>query len=187
MAAYNARGDQIAELENVAEGGVRVRSFSLYNRNEKLIFRWTPFVLTSFGGVQDIDLKKVFELGDIPRPDHEIGNAYTYDAEARMIRETHPSGKFSDLSYEPWGTRTVTTYTDQFAGTVRTEEYSLSNENGVTAVIISDGNGRNDVSRFVRDSFGYINEIWLPGESTPRRLIHNLGRRCRISVLPGHG
>lgn len=187
MAAYNARGDKIADLENVAEGGVRVWNFALYNRNEKLIFRWTPFVVTSFGGVQDLDLQKTFDLGDIPRPENQVGNSYSYDAAARMIRETHPSGKFAELSYEPWGTHTVTTYTDQFDGTVKTEEYSLANENGVTATIVSNGTTRHDISRFVRDSFGYLSEIWLPGEVTPRRLIHNSIGDIEYQSIPGMG
>jgi RHS repeat-associated protein len=183
MAAYNARGDKIAELENVAEGGVRVWNFALYNRNEKLIFRWTPFVVTSFGGVQGLNLQMAFD----PRPENEVGNSYTYDAAGRMIRETHPSGKFSELSYEPWGTHTVTTYTDQFDGTVRSQEYSLSNENGITATIASNGTTRNDVSRFVRDSFGYLSEIWLPGETAPRRLIHNSIGDVEYQSIPGMG
>ncbi|RAZ92838.1 hypothetical protein DPM33_02930 [Mesorhizobium hawassense] len=187
MAAYNARGDKIADLENAADGGVRVSNFLFYNRNEKETFRWTPFVVTSFGGVANLDLQATFGLGDIPRPDHEIGNAYTYDAAARMVHETHPSGKFSDSSYEPWGTIIKTTYTDQFAGTVTTSEYSLSNENGITAVIASDGNGRNDITRFVRDSFGYLSEIWLPGETTPRRLTHNSVGDIEYQSLPGMG
>ena len=45
LAAYNPRGNKIAEAENVAEGGVRVYNFALYNRNEKEVFRWTPFVV----------------------------------------------------------------------------------------------------------------------------------------------
>ena len=68
LAAYDARSEKIADLENVAEGGVRVSNFSLYNRNERQIFRWTPFVVKSFGGVDNLNLQKVFDLGDIPRP-----------------------------------------------------------------------------------------------------------------------
>ncbi|MDX8482085.1 RHS repeat-associated core domain-containing protein [Mesorhizobium sp. VK24D] len=187
LAAYNARGDQIADLENVAEGGVRVINFSLYNRNQKQIFRWTPFVVKSFGGVDDLNLQKVFDLGDIPRPDHEIGNAYTYDAAGRMVRETHPSGKVSDMTFGPWGTHTVTTYNDQFDGIVHSGEYSLKNENGVTAFIASDGAGTTHVSRFVRDSFGYLSEIWLPGETTPRRLIYNSVGDIELQSTPAMG
>ena len=187
LAAYNARGNKIAELENVAEGGVRVFKFALYNRNEKEVFRWTPFVVESFAGVDDLNLQKVFELGDVPRPDHEIGNAYTYDAAGRMVRETHPSGKVSDLSFGPWGTHTITTYSDQFDGTVRSEEYSLGNENGVTGFIAADGNGTTHISRFVRDSFGHMSEIWLPGEPTPRRLVYNSVGDIEFQSIPGMG
>lgn len=187
LAAYNARGNQIADLENVAEGGVRVRNFSLYNRNENQIFRWTPFVVKSFAGVDDLNLQKVFDLGDVPRPDHEIGNAYTYDAAGRAVRETHPSGKVSDLNFRPWGTLTITTYSDQFDGTVQSEEYSLGNENGVTGFIAADGNGTTHISRFLRDSFGYMSEIWLPGEPTPRRLIYNSVGDIEFQSIPGMG
>ncbi|MER9973527.1 RHS repeat-associated core domain-containing protein [Mesorhizobium sp. M0085] len=187
LAAYNARGNQIADLESVAEGGVRVRNFALYNRNEKLVFRWTPFVVRSFGGIDDLNLQKVFELGDVPRPDHEIGNTYTYDATGRMVRESYPSGKVSEMTFGPWGTHTITTYADQFDGTVRSEEYSLSNENGVTGFIAANGDGVMQISRFVRDSFGYLSEIWLPGETAPRRLIYNSVGDIEFQSIPGMG
>ncbi|BCH11535.1 hypothetical protein MesoLj131c_57930 [Mesorhizobium sp. 131-3-5] len=187
LAAYDARSEKVADLENVAEGGVRVNNFSLYNRNEKQIFRWTPFVVTSFGGVDDLNLQKVFDLGDVPRPDHEVGNAYTYDPAGRMVRETHPSGKTSDMTFRPWGTLTVTTYNDQFDGAVQSSEYSLRNENGVTATIASNGGGTVHISRFVRDSFGYLSEIWLPGETTPRRLIYNSVGDIEFQSIPGMG
>lgn len=187
LAAYDARSQKIADLENVAEGGVRVFHFSLYNRNAKQVFRWTPFVVKSFGGVDDLNLQKVFDLGEIPRPDHEVGNAYTYDAADRMVRETHPSGKTSDMDFGPWGTHTVTTYNDQFDGTVHSGEYSLRNENGVTAFVATDGNGTTHISRFVRDTFGYLSEIWLPGEATPRKLIYNSVGDIEFQAIPGMG
>jgi RHS repeat-associated protein len=187
IAAYNARGNKIAELENVAEGGVRVFNFLLYNRNEKEVFRWTPFVTKSFSGVDGLDLRRVFEIGDIPRPDHEIGNAYGYDAAGRMIRETHPSGKISTLTHEPWGSHRITTYQDQFAGTMVTEEFRLSNENGITALIVGDGQGTHSTARFVRDNFGYLSEIWLPGEATARRLVYNSVGDLEFQSIPGMG
>ena len=187
LAAYNARGNQIAELENVAEGGVRVFNFALYNRNEKEVFRWTPFVTTSFNGVADLDLRKVFEIGDIPRPDGEVGNSYRYDAAGRVVRETHPSGKVSTLAYEPWGSHRVTTFDDQFAGSVVTEELRLSNENGVTAMVVGDARGTRSVSRFVRDSFGYLREIWLDGETLPRLFLFNSIGDIEFQSLPSMG
>lgn len=187
LGAYNARGNQLAEIENVAEGGVRVFNFALYNRNEKQTFRWTPFSQRRFQGEQDLDVRKVFAIGDIPRPDREIGNAYTYDAVGRMVRETHPSGKESEMFYEPWGTRRVTAYDDQFAGHMVTEEWRLSNENGMTALVVSDGEGTNHIARFVRDSFGYLTEIWLPGETTPRRLTYNSIGDIEYQAIPGMG
>jgi RHS repeat-associated protein len=187
LAAYNARGNKTADIENVAEVGVRVRNFALNNRNEKLVFRWTPFAVKSFGGGVDLTLQKVFDLGDIPRPDHEIGDAFTYDAAGRMVRQTHPSGKISEMTFGPWGTHTITTYTDQFDGTVRSEEYTLRNENGIAAFIATDGNRTTQISRFVRDSFGYLSEIWLPGERTPRRLIYNSIGDLEFQSIPGMG
>jgi RHS repeat-associated protein len=187
LSAYNARGNQIAEIENVAEGGVRVFNFALYNRNGKETFRWTPFSRTTFQGEADLDVRKVFNMGVIPRPEHEIGNAYTYDAVGRMVRQTHPAGKESQLLYEPWGTRRVTTFGDQFAGRTVSEEWRLSNENGMAALVISDGQGNNHVARFVRDSFGYLTEIWLPGESEPRRLTYNSIGDIEHQSIPGMG
>jgi RHS repeat-associated protein len=187
LSAYNARGNQIAEIANVAEGGVRVFNFALYNRNAKETFRWTPFSRTAFQGETALDVRKVFDLGVIPRPEHEMGNAYTYDAVGRMVRETHPSGKESQLSYEPWGTRRITTYDDQFAGRMVTEESRLSNENGMTALVVGDGHGTSHVARFVRDSFGYLTEISLPGESEPRRLTYNSIGDIEHQAIPGMG
>ena len=187
LAAYNARGNQIAEIENVAEGGVRVFNFALYNRNAKETFRWTPFSRNSLQGEGSLDVRKIFDLGDIPRPEREIGNAYTYDAAGRMVRETHPSGKESELAYEPWGTRQITTYDDQFAGRMVGEEWRLANENGMAALVISDGQGTNHVARFVRDSFGYLTEIWLPNEVTPRRLTYNSIGDIELQTIPGMG
>ncbi|MBZ0090107.1 MAG: hypothetical protein K8H90_06995, partial [Thermoanaerobaculia bacterium] len=187
LSAYNARGNQIAELENVAEGGVRVFNFALYNRNAKETFRWTPFSRNSFQGETGIDLRKVFDMGEIPRPAREVGNAYTYDAAARMVHETHPSGKQSELRYEPWGTRRITTYHDRSAGRVTTEEWRLANENGMAAMVVSDGAGTNHVARFVRDTFGYLREIWLPGEDSPRRLVYNSIGDIEHQVIPGMG
>lgn len=187
LAAYNARGNQIAELENVAEGGVRVFNFALYNRNEKVVFRWTPFVTTSFGGVADLDLRKVFEIGDIPRPEGEVGNSYRYDAAGRVVRETHPSGKVSTLAYVPWGSHRITTYDDQFAGSVATEELRLANDNGVVALVVGDGRGTRTVSRFVRDNFGYLREIWLAGETLPRRFLFNSIGDLEFQSVPDMG
>lgn len=187
IAAYNARGNQIAEIENVAEGGVRVFNFAAYNRNEKQTFRWTPFSISSLQGVDRLDVRKVFELGDIPRPGHETGNAYSYDALGRMVRETHPSGKVSDLEYEIWGDRRITTYDDQFAGSVATEELRLANENGITAAVLGNARGTNHVTRFVRDTFGYLTEIWLPGENAPRRFIYNSVGDLEYQAIPGMG
>ena len=187
LAAYTARGNQLAEIENVAEGGVRVFNFSLYNRNAKQTFRWTPFVQQSFENEQDLNVRKVFEIGKIPRPVHEIGNAYTYDAIERMVHETHPSGKKSQMFYEPWGTRQVTTYDDQFAGNMVTEEWRLSNENGMTALVVSDGQGANHIVRFIRDAFGYLSEVWLPGETIPRRFTYNSIGDMEHQDIPGMG
>ncbi len=187
LAAYNARGNQIAALENSAEGGVRVFNFALYNRNEKEVFRWTPFVVNAFGGMTNLDLRKTFAIGDVPRPEGAVGNSYRYDAVGRMVRETHPAGKVSALTYEPWGTHRITTYDDQFAGSVATEELRLSGENGVSAVVVGDTRGTRSVTRFMRDSFGYLNEIWLPGEVTPRRLSFNSIGDLEYQSIPGMG
>lgn len=187
LAAFNARGNRIAQIENVAEGGVRVFNFALYNRNERLVFRWTPFTTASFMEADNPDVRAVFAQGDIPRPDHRIGNAYAYDAAGRMIRETHPSGKVSALAHEPWGTRRTTTYDDPNSGPTTTEELRLANENGTAAVVVGDGQGSADTARFVRDAFGYLSEIWLPGETEPRRFTYNSIGDIEHQSIPGMG
>ncbi len=187
IAAHNARGNRIAEIADVAEGGVRVFNFSLFNRNERETFRWTPFTTQDHGGVSPASVRSVFESGTIPRPEHEIGNAYAYDAIGQMVRETHPSGKVSTMEYAPWGNRRETRYEDQFDGTVTTEEYRVLNDNGISAVVVSDGAGTQHVSRFTRDSFGYLTEILLPGEDAPRRFVHNSIGDIEHQVVPGMG
>lgn len=187
LAAYNARGNQIAALENTAEGAVRVFNFALYNRNEKEVFRWTPFAVSTFGRVSGLDLRKTFAIGDIPRPDGAVGNSYRYDAVGRMVRETHPAGKVSTLEYAPWGTHRITRYDDQFAGAVATEEMRLASENGVMAVVVGDTQGARSTTRFVRDGFGYLSEIWLPGETVPRKLSFNSIGDLEYQQIPGMG
>ena len=57
----------------------------------------------------------------------------------------------------------------------------------MTAFIASNGDGMIHISRFVRDSFGYLSEIWLPGETTPRRLIYNSVGDIEFQSIPGMG
>ncbi|MBS0125389.1 RHS repeat-associated core domain-containing protein [Thetidibacter halocola] len=187
VAAFNARGNQIASIENVAEGGVRIFEFAAYNRNEKLIFRWTPFTIASFRGQADLDVAKVFALGDIPRPDHSVGNAYVYDGAGRMIREAHPGGKVSTQGYAPWGLSTITQYDDQFRGRMTVENLLLRNDNGTFANVLRNGAGRVDITRFERDVFGFLTAILLPGESQPRRFVFNTVGDLEHQSIPGMG
>lgn len=187
IGAYNAPGNQIAQLENVAEGGVRVYNFALFNRNEKQAFRWTPFTTEKFNNNPVPDVKAVFALGDIPRPSGEVGTGFTYDAAGRVVREADPSGKISTLEIEPWGNRRTTSYKDQFDGDMQVIEYRLLNENGTIATIVADGRGVEHVTKFVRDDFGYLREIWLPDEVTPRRFRYNSVGDIEFQSIPGMG
>lgn len=187
LAAFNARGNQVAALENVTEGGVRVFNFAEHNRNEKLVFRWTPYITDAMGGTALPDVEAVFALGQIPTPERRIGNAYEYDGAGRMVRESHPSGKVSTIEYTAWGSTMLTRYADQFAGDMQTEEARLSNENGLTAVIVSDGADTRHITRFERDSFGFLTAIHLPGEETPRRFAFNSVGDMEYQSVPGMG
>lgn len=187
LAAFNARGNQVAELEDVAEGGVRVFQYSEFNRNELLTFRWTPYVTDMMRGDPVADVQAVFASGRVPEPDRRHGNAYRYDGLGRMIVETHPSGKRSEQSYGPWGTTLITTYEDQHAGNVAVEEHRLINDLGVHAVMLGNARGTTLVTRFDRDSFGYLTAIRLAGEETPRRFRFNSVGDLEFQQVPGLG
>lgn len=187
LAAYTARGKQIATVEDVSGGGVRVFNFARYNRNENIVFRWTPFVATSMGGTDGLDVQAVFAMGDIPLPQgRAVGERYRYDGAGRPVRHETPAGKVTVTTHEPWGTAAVSTWADT-GGTTTAEELRLANEDGVAAVVIGDARGNRSVARFLRDSFGYLREIWLPGETEPRRLIFNSIGDLEYQAVPGMG
>lgn len=187
LAAFNARGNQIAKVEDVFGGSVRVFEFGTYNRNEKLTFRWTPYTTDAVGGQPVPDVRAVFDLGDIPLPDRRIGTAYEYDGIGRVVREEQPSGKVITTAFEPWGRKAVTTWQDEFDGRVTMEQWRIANEAGVHAVVAADGAGRQDVTLFTRDGFGYLTGITLPGEDTPRRFLFNTAGDLEFQSIPGMG
>ncbi|WP_439526821.1 RHS repeat-associated core domain-containing protein [Roseovarius mucosus] len=182
LAAFNARGNQLAEMEDVAEGGVRMFKYSEFNRNELLTFRWTPYMTETVP-----DVEAAFASGQVPEPERRHGNAYRYDGLGRMIEETHPSGKFSTQSYAPWGMTTITTYEDQHGGSMSVEEHRLVNDVGVHAVMIGDASGTSLVTRFDRDGFGYLTAIRLAGEEAPRQFRFNSVGDMEFQQIPGLG
>lgn len=187
LAVYNARGNQIASLENSAEGGVRIFQFAEYNRNQQMTFKWTPFTIDSFAGQSDLDVAKVFRIGEVPRPAHAVGNAYVFDGVGRRIMETHPSGKRSEQSYFDWGTLTRTFYDDEHNGAMVTEERRLFNDRGLAAHVVGDGRGTDHVTLFERDTFGNLSSVLLPGEPAPRSFIHNSAGDLERQIIPGLG
>ncbi|WP_347138386.1 RHS repeat-associated core domain-containing protein [Paracoccus sp. SSK6] len=187
LAAYSPRGQQVATLEDVTGGGVRVYEFARFNRNDKMVFRWTPFVARDFAGVADLDLRKVFDMGAIPVPEgRAVGESFRYDGAGRLLRSDTPAGKVTQVSYEPWGSARIITWPDT-NGQTTSEELRLENENGVAAIVTGDGRGTRSATRFLRDSFGYLREIWLPGETEPRRLIFNSIGDPEYQSVPGMG
>lgn len=186
LAAYNDRGRQIAKLEDRAGGGVRVLNYARYNRNMNLTFNYTPFEAGTDPS-QPLSLRGVFDLGSVPEPDRTNGTAYLYDAAGRVILQADPSGLVAETAYAPWGTTRTSTYEDQHDGLRRRVEHTVFNENGVSAVIASDGAGTSHITRFTRDTFGYLREILLPGETTPRRVLFNSIGDLEYQAIPGMG
>ncbi len=187
MSAFNADGNEIAKIENAADKGIRVFAFKQYNRNKNVIFKWTPFAIASFNGVDDLDVRKAFEIGDIPRPASATGTRYAYDEAGRQVMEADPAGKVSQTSYKDWGSEEVTTYADEFRGESVRLLKLLRNEQGISAQIASDGRGTDHVTSFSRDDFGYLSEILLPGETAPRRYVYNSAGDLESQVVPGMG
>ena len=187
MSAYNAEGNEIAKIENAADGGIRVFAFKQYNRNRNVIFKWTPFSITSFNGVDDLDVRKAFEMGDVPRPDHLVGTSYRYDELDRRATETDPAGKTSRISYHAWGNDTITTYSDAFSGESAQQIRLLNNEKGVVAQVVGDARGTDHVTSYRRDDFGYLSEILLPGEKAPRKYTYNTAGDLESQLVPGMG
>ncbi|MDP3896661.1 MAG: RHS repeat-associated core domain-containing protein, partial [Mesorhizobium sp.] len=187
MSAFNADGNEIAKIENAADKGIRVFSFKQYNRNKNVIFKWTPFAIDSFAGVADLDVRKAFDIGDIPRPANAVGTRYAYDEAGRPALEADPAGKVSRTTYADWGSEEVTTFADAFRGESVRLLTVLRNEQGISAQIVGDGRGTDHVTTFVRDDFGFLSEILLPGEATPRRYVYNSAGDLESQIVPGMG
>jgi len=187
MSAYNADGNEIAKIENVAEGGIRVFAFKQYNRNKKLIFEWTPFSLSGFEGTADLDVRKTFELGDIPRPVNRVGTSFGYDELGRQIMESDPAGKVSTVAYQDWGKDTTMRYKEADGRETTQRVLAVGNEQGIAAQIIGDGAGTDHITQYKRDVFGYLAEILLPGEKTPRSYVYNSAGDLEAQTVPGMG
>lgn len=187
MSAYNADGSEIAKIENVAEGGIRVFAFKQYNRNKKLIFEWTPFALSSFDGISDLNVGKTFERGEVPQPVNRVGTSYGYDELGRQTVVAEPAGKVSVTVYEEWGKETTSRYREADGRETVQRVLAVGNEQGIAAQIIGDGAGTDHVTRYKRDVFGYLAEILLPGETTPRSYVYNSVGDLEAQVVPGMG
>jgi RHS repeat-associated protein len=187
MSAYNADGNEIAKIENVAEGGIRVFAFKQYNRNRKLIFEWTPFSLASFEGVANLDVRKTFELGAVPQPVNRVGTNYGYDELGRVIMEADPAGKVSTSVYQDWGKDTTTRYKEADGRETTQRLLAIGNERGIFAQIIGNGADAGHTTQYKRDAFGYLAEILLPGEKTPRSYVYNSAGDLEAQTVPGMG
>lgn len=187
MSAFNSDAAEIAQIEDVAEGGVRVFNFKQFNRNKNVIFKWTPFAIASFNGVNDLDVGKTFEIGDIPRPSNLIGTRYGYDELNRRALEADPAGKINTTSYNDWGSETITNYSDAFSGESVQQLKILTNEQGTFAQVVGNARGTDHVTTFRRDAFGYLSEILLPGETTPRTYVYNTAGDLESQSVPGMG
>ncbi|HEV7251596.1 MAG TPA: RHS repeat-associated core domain-containing protein [Mesorhizobium sp.] len=186
-AAFNADGTEIAKMENAAGGGVRVFAFKQYNRQRNLIFEWTPFTIEAFAGVEALDLRKVFALGDVPRPTKRAGTAFGYDEAGRRVTQTTAAGKVTVTSYHQWGTNSIARFNDGVSGEMQQQIRELRGEQGVAAVAVGDGRGSDHVTTFHRDVFGFLSEIVLPGETTPRRLSFSSAGDLESQTIPGMG
>lgn len=187
LAAYKADGTELANVENVDGGGIRVISYKLYNRNKNPIFEWTPYSLTSLQGSTDLSVEKVFELGQIPEPEDALGTHIGYDELARVVLESQPSGRVVSHEYHDWGLMTRTVYKDHFAG-VRTQIHrSVGNNYGFVASIMGNEDGVNHVTRIERDEYGNLESILLPEEKSKRTFVYNTAGDLELQTIPGIG
>ncbi len=187
LAAYKADGTELANVENVDGGGVRVISYKLYNRNKNPIFEWTPYTLASFQGLTDLDVQKVFTLGQIPEPEDTLGTRIGYDELGRVAVESQPSGRVVEHAYHDWGVETRTVYEDHFDGTRVQIHRSVGNNYGFIASIMGNGEGVDHITRMERDEFGYLRSILLPEERAKRTFVYDTAGNIERQDVPGIG
>lgn len=187
LAAYNADGTELANVENVDGGGVRVLSYKIENRNNNTIFEWTPYIPEHDQALQSTSVETVFAAGVIPEPEDQLGTRIGYDELGRVALELQPSGRKVTHQYHQWGVQTNTTYNDTFGGLRTQIHQSIGNNFGFVGNAISNPAGETHLTRATRDAFGHLKSITLPGESTAREFVHNTAGLLEMQSIPGIG
>lgn len=205
--AYQPDGTLLAKLENDQSGSrVRVVDRQDFNRNRKVIFRWTPYFMEqvdtqhakavghideSCEAAQDFDVCAAFKSGVItaPQGNWQNGHLFKYDSLERVALQVLPSGKRIQVTYFPWGTETTATYSDIFDDEVMQVRYDIETPVGLYGILETSAPEENTdhVTRFERDLAGHLSAIWLPGAQEPRRFLFNSAGMLERQTIPGLG
>lgn len=189
LVAHRPDGTQLAEMEDAGKNEARVTSYLAYNRNKNKVFQWTPFKINSFAGVADLNVIKIFNLGQVPRPMDNIGHHFGYDELGRLKMQSYPSGKVDSIKYFPWGKEVQAKYKDAINGEVKALRFDIGNSLGFYAIVEADGKNPQDahITKFDRDEFGHLSSILMHGEKFPRELVYDTVGKLQYQKIPGLG